>query len=182
MTVKLERATKETKIQLELGPGVSPTTARTPYPFLSHMVESWARYAGLGVQLKADSRDDVEHHLIEDVALTLGRALRKLVGDRTIRRYGKAYVPMDDALVAVALDAGGRPYYEGALPMPLYEHFLRSLAFEAGLTLHVSVERGRDEHHVVEAAIKGVGMALRDALEPAREVQSTKGKVEYRGG
>lgn len=182
MTAKLERNTKETRIQLQLGRTVQPTRVQTPHPFLTHMVETLSRYAGLGIQLKAESKDDVEHHLVEDVALALGRALRPSIGARPVQRYGKAYVPMDDALVAVALDAGGRPYYEGGLPLPLYEHFLRSLAFEAGLTLHVAVERGQDEHHIVEAAFKGVGMALRDALAPARETVSTKGDVEYRGG
>ena len=182
MTTTLERTTKETRIRVELGPGVKPTDIRTPNAFLSHMVETWSKYSGLGVKLRAESRDDVDHHLVEDVAITLGRALRKWLGDARIARYGKAYVPMDDALVAVALDAGGRAYYEGPLPMAMYEHFLRSLAFEAGFTLHVSVERGREEHHIVEAAVKGFGMALRDALQASRDIASTKGQVEYRGG
>lgn len=182
MSVKLERATKETKVQLELDSTSRTTTVKTPYPFLSHMLETLSKYAGWGLQLRAESKDDVEHHLYEDVALTLGQALKRWIADRSIRRFGKAYVPMDDALVAVALDAGGRPYYEGPLPHELWDHFFRSLAFEAGLTLHVAVERGREQHHVVEACVKGLGMALRDALAPAKEPASTKGRVEYHGG
>jgi imidazoleglycerol-phosphate dehydratase len=84
---------------------------------------------------------------------------------------------MDDALVEAALDVGGRAYYAGRLPSDLYEHFLRSLAHNAGITLHVRVLRGRDRHHIVEAAIKATAAALRDALAPADVVFSTKGRV-----
>jgi imidazoleglycerol-phosphate dehydratase len=84
---------------------------------------------------------------------------------------------MDDALVQVALDAGGRPYYEGPLPSALYDHFFRSLADNAALTLRARVVRGRDRHHVVEAAVKALGLALRQALEPGGVVFSTKGSV-----
>lgn len=176
---KLERETKETKIRVELDVA---TKAKTPYPFLTHMVESLGKHSGIGIALTAESRDDVEHHLVEDVALALGRAFRGLTEGKTVRRYGERLLPMDDALVTVALDVGGRPYYEGELPLPLYEHFLRSLAFEANWTLHVDVRRGRDEHHVVEAAIKALALALRDALQPATDVASTKGEVRLRGG
>ena len=92
-------------------------------------------------------------------------------------RYGERTVPMDDALVQVVLDIGGRPYYRGPLPSPLYDHFLRSFADNARTTLHVRVLRGRDRHHVVEAAIKALGMALRDALAETGAVFSTKGSV-----
>jgi imidazoleglycerol-phosphate dehydratase len=176
---KLERKTKETQIDVELG---GPTKAETPDPFLSHMVESLGKHSGVGIRVRAKSLDGVEHHYVEDVAIALGRALRGLTENRPIRRYGERLLPMDDALVAVALDAGGRPYYDGPLPLPMYEHFLRSLAFEAGWTLHVEVRRGRDTHHVVEAAVKALALSLRDALEAAPEVASTKGRVAYRGG
>lgn len=176
---KLERKTKETQITVELG---AETKATTPHAFLSHMVESLGKHSGVGVRLSARSHDGVEHHIVEDVALALGRALRGLTENRPIRRYGERLLPMDDALVSVALDTAGRPYYEGALPLPLYEHFLRSLAFEAGWTLHVDVRRGRDEHHVVEAAVKGLALSLRDAIQPVKAIASTKGEVEHRGG
>jgi imidazoleglycerol-phosphate dehydratase len=110
------------------------------------------------------------------MAITLGMALRREVPD-ACARYGEAMVPMDDALVQAALDLGGRFYYRGPIPSPLYDHFLRSLAEQAAITLHVRVLRGRDRHHVVEAAIKAVGLALRQALVPEGAVFSTKGAV-----
>ncbi len=173
-----ERKTKETTVTVELG---AATKATTPDPFLSHMVEALGFHSAVGIRLTAKSHDNVDHHLIEDVALTLGQAFRRLTEGKKLRRYGERLLPMDDALVAIALDVGGRPYYDGVLPMPTYEHFLRSLAFEAGWTLHVDVRRGRDTHHVVEAAFKALALSLRDALEPARAVASTKGEVEHRG-
>ena len=93
-------------------------------------------------------------------------------------RYGERTMPMDDALVQVVLDIGGRPYYRGPLPSRLYDHFLRSFADNARATLHVRVLRGRDRHHVIEAAFKALGMALRDALAETGAVFSTKGAVQ----
>lgn len=180
MSAKIERSTKETRIQLEVGAKGGATTVRTPNPFLTHMLESLAKHAGLSLQLRAESHDEVEHHLVEDVAIAVGQGLRRLSGDGATRRFGNAVVPMDDSLVEVTLDAGGRPYYQGPLPSTLWDHFLRSLAFEAGWTLHVEVRRGTDEHHVVEAAVKGLAFALRQALEPAATVASTKGSVSLR--
>jgi imidazoleglycerol-phosphate dehydratase len=95
----------------------------------------------------------------------------------TCARYGHAVIPMDEALVEVALDAGGRAHFEGRLPSRLYEHFFRSLALNAGWTLHVRVIRGRDRHHIVEAAFKALGMALRQAMREDGAVFSTKGAV-----
>jgi imidazoleglycerol-phosphate dehydratase len=95
----------------------------------------------------------------------------------TAARYGWALVPMDEALAQAAVDVGGRPYYVGPLPSRLYEHFLQSLAVNLGATLHIEVIRGRDRHHIVEAAIKAFGLALRQALEEGGTVFSTKGSV-----
>ena len=92
-------------------------------------------------------------------------------------RFGERTMAMDDALVQVVLDIGGRPYYRGPLPAPLYDHFLRSFADNARTTLHVRVLRGRDRHHIVEAAIKALGLSLRDALADTGMVFSTKGSV-----
>ena len=99
-------------------------------------------------------------------------------------RYGWALLPMDDALVEAAVDVGGRPWYEGRLPSALYEHFLRSFAFNLSATLHVKVVRGRDRHHVVEAAVKAVGLSLRQALRAGagEGVFSTKGAVRITRG
>jgi imidazoleglycerol-phosphate dehydratase len=168
------RETRETSVRVSLAPGNGHATVNTTEPFLDHMLETLARYSGLDLAVQASG--DLRHHLVEDVAITLGLALRDAVPP-ACRRYGDATIVMDDALVQVALDAGGRPYYEGPLPSRLYDHFFRSLADNAALTLHVRVVRGRDRHHVVEAAVKALGLALRDALAPGNVVFSTKGSV-----
>lgn len=170
----VERETRETHVRLRLGDGGGDPRVASGDAFLDHMLVTLARYAGLDLEVEA--RGDLRHHLVEDVAITLGTALRGEIPE-TCARYGEATLPMDDALVQVAVDAGGRPYYRGPLPSRLYEHFLRSLADHARLTLHVRVLRGRDRHHVVEAAVKALGLALRRARAAGEEVFSTKGVV-----
>lgn len=170
----LVRETAETRIRVKLARVGEPGSIRTTAPFLDHMLTALARYAGMGLEVEAEG--DLRHHLVEDVAITLGLALRDEIPEQCAR-YGWALVPMDDALVQVALDAGGRSWYRGPLPARLYDHFLRSLADNAGMTLHVRVLRGRDRHHVVEAAFKATGLALRQALVEGGAVFSTKGAV-----
>jgi imidazoleglycerol-phosphate dehydratase len=172
---KLKRETKETRIVASVRVGSAPSRVQTSDSFLTHMVETLARYAGLEVELQAEG--DLKHHLIEDVAIALGRALADEVPDKAMR-YGWAQVPMDEALVEAAVDVGGRPYYVGRLPSRLYAHFLHSFATNFGATLHVRVLRGRDWHHMVEAAVKAVGLALRQALAQGDAVFSTKGAVK----
>jgi imidazoleglycerol-phosphate dehydratase len=173
----LTRETRETRVRILLRTGDDPGASRiaTTEPFLDHMLVTLARYARL--RLDVEAAGDLRHHLIEDVAITLGLALRREVPAACVR-YGTATVPMDEALVQAALDVGGRFYYEGPLPSNLYDHFLRSFAENAGMTLHVRVLRGRDRHHVVEAAVKAVGLALGQALTPEGSVFSTKGSTE----
>ena len=175
------RNTRETQITLGLGgpdgESANQTTISTGERFLDHMLNTWARYSGLVLAVQAAG--DLRHHLIEDVGITLGLALRDQLPE-ACRRYGHAVIPMDDALVEAAIDVGGRAFYEGRLPSPLYDHFLRSFAENAAVTLHVRVLRGTDRHHVVEAAIKAVALALRDALVTTDSVFSTKGVVEFR--
>ena len=170
----VERQSRETEVRvsLELAPGA--VTVDTGVPFLDHMVATMGRYAQwtLGVRAKGDLR----HHVIEDVAITLGTAVARVAPPAVIR-FGHRVVPMDDALVAASLDLGGRRYYRGRLPSSFYTHWMRSFADAAGCTLHLDVRRGRDRHHVVEAAFKALGLALRDALAPAPEVFSIKGAV-----
>jgi imidazoleglycerol-phosphate dehydratase len=170
----LVRESAETRVRVRLDRVGQPGEIGTAEPFLDHMLSALARYAGIGLDVRATG--DLRHHLIEDVGITLGLALREEIPERCAR-YGSALVPMDDALVQVALDAGGRAYYRGPLPAKLYDHFLRSMADHAGLTLHVRVLRGRDRHHVIEAAFKAVGLALRQALVEGGAVFSTKGVV-----
>ncbi len=170
----LKRETRETRIAAAVRRGTGEAHVDVDDRFLAHMVETLARYAGLDVRLSATG--DLRHHLIEDVAITLGLALADEVPQRA-RRYGWAVVPMDEALVEAAIDVGGRPFYVGRVPSKLYTHFLHSFSTNLGATLHVRVLRGRDRHHMVEAAVKAVGLALRQALEEGDAVFSTKGSV-----
>ena len=175
MTVVV-RNTRETQIRVEVVPGTGTSEVDTTIQFLDHMLVTLARYASL--DLKVAARGDLRHHLIEDVAIALGTAVATLVPPRAAR-YGDRFIPMDDALVHVALDLGGRPYYCGPLPSDLYDHWFRSFADNARATVHVRVLRGRDRHHVVEAAFKALGVSLRQALvaDGASAVFSTKGAV-----
>ncbi|TVP76592.1 MAG: imidazoleglycerol-phosphate dehydratase [Gemmatimonadales bacterium] len=174
---RINRETGETRIELVVRPGGAPGRIETGDAFLDHMLVTLARYAGL--HLEVDATGDLRHHLVEDVAIALGVALAAEVPARA-RRFGSALIPMDEALVQAAIDTGGRPWYEGRLPSSLYEHFLQSFATNLRATLHIRVLRGRDRHHIVEAAVKATGLALRQSLEEGGEVFSTKGSVELR--
>ena len=171
----IERETRETKISVTLSRTNDVVAVDTSVAFLDHMLLTWARYAGLGLTVHA--RGDLRHHLIEDVAIALGAALREEI-PATAVRYGHRVIPMDEALVEAAIDLGGRFYYEGPIPTSLYEHFLRTFAEHSTCTLHVRVLRGNDRHHVVEAAFKALGLAMRDALEDSGAVFSTKGSIK----
>jgi imidazoleglycerol-phosphate dehydratase len=173
------RETKETRIQIELVPsrprGQERVSVVTGLPFLDHMLVTLAHYAAF--DLRVTAAGDLKHHLIEDTAIVLGQALATSVPS-SATRYGDHTIPMDDALVHVSLDVGGRGYYGGKLPSTPYDHWFRSFATNARTTLHVRVLRGHDRHHIVEAAFKALGFALRDALVDAGAVVSTKGAVE----
>lgn len=170
----LTRGTRETSVACSVRRGTGAADVQVEDRFLGHMLETLARYAALDVRVRATG--DLRHHLVEDVAITLGLALRDEIPERAAR-YGWAVVPMDDALVEAAIDVGGRPWYAGRLPARLYTHFLHSFATNLSATLHVRVLRGEDRHHVVEAAVKAVGLALRQALAEGDAVFSTKGSV-----
>jgi imidazoleglycerol-phosphate dehydratase len=176
MTVT-NRETTETSIRVEIDGAGGASNIETGNRFLDHMLTAFARYSGLTLDVKA--RGDLKHHLIEDVALTLGATFRAII-PAGAARYGNRVVPMDDALVQVSVDIGGRPYYEGPLPSPLYDHWMRSFSNEARATIHVVVLRGSDRHHVIEAAFKALGLALRDALVDTGDTVSTKGSVSLR--
>lgn len=178
MTV-ITRQTRETNIRVELLRDETATRIDTATPFLDHMLVTLARYAGVGLVVEA--RGDLTHHLVEDVAIAVGAALSEFA-PTTAARYGDRTVPMDEALVHCALDIGGRAFYQGPLPSSLYDHWMRSFADHANATLHVRVLRGRDRHHVVEAAFKALGLAIRDALVETGAVFSTKGQVSVNRG
>lgn len=175
-TTRLTRTTRETSIQVTLTLEPGESRIATGDRFLTHMLETLGRYAGATLVLEATG--DLRHHLVEDTAIALAEAFRRAAPAERAR-YGHAVVPMDDALVQVALDLGDRPYCRAPLPAKLYAHWFRSFAFQARATLHARVLRGHDRHHVVEAAFKGLGFALRDALAPESGVTSTKGRVRW---
>jgi imidazoleglycerol-phosphate dehydratase len=172
---KLHRETKETTIVANIRPGTGIANVQISDRFLAHMVETLARYSSLDIDIEAEG--DLRHHLVEDVAIVLGQALKEEAGGG-IARFGSCLMPMDEALVEAAIDVGGRPFFNDTATTEIYTHFLHSFANNLDATLHVRVIRGSDRHHVVEAAIKATGMALKQALAPRDEVFSTKGAVQ----
>jgi imidazoleglycerol-phosphate dehydratase len=187
----ISRTTKETSIELSLAlDGDGSGTRATGVGFFDHLLDAVARHGRLDLDVKVDG--DLEtgpHHTVEDTGLVLGRALDEALGDRAgIRRYGHAVVPMDEARASCALDVSGRPFtaFEADLPAEaiadfdsdLAEEFFRAVANSAKLTLHVTVERGSNTHHMVEAAFKAFARALREAvsIDPDETgIPSTKG-------
>lgn len=188
----LTRTTSETDIALTLRLDCAdPVEIDTGCGFFDHMLTLFARHGRFGLTVACRGDLDVDaHHTVEDVGLALGQALRAALGDcRGIRRYGHMMLPMDEALVEVALDVSGRAYLACDLSCPaprvgtfdteLGEEFLLAFSRAAGLTLHVRQLAGRNSHHILEAAFKGLGRALRQAVAPdpafAGEIPSTKG-------
>ena len=172
-TSSLERSTRETRISVDLNiDGTGKFNVTCDIQFLKHMTETMARYAGFDLVLSVEGDND--HHIIEDTAITLGKALRQAMGDEPIERMATAVVPMDDALVMSSLDLVDRPYADIDLPDPIYIHFMRSFAMASGMTLHIVQIRGFDEHHLVEAGFKATGKALAQALRVRGTELSTK--------
>ncbi len=170
----VERKTRETDVRVEMKQGSGTASVSSQSKFLNHMMVTLARYSGLDISISA--KGDLKHHLIEDVAIAIGSALAGVIPE-TCARYADRTVAMDDALVQAVIDAGGRPFYEGPLPSNLYEQWMRSFADNAKITIHIRVLRGKDRHHIVEAAFKALGLAIRDALVVTDAVFSTKGSV-----
>lgn len=170
---ELERSTRETQIRVSLDlDGSGQFDVDCDIQFLKHMTETLARYASFDIAMSIHGDND--HHIIEDAAITLGKALRKALDDRPIERMATSVVPMDDALVMASLDLVDRPYCDADLPDPIYTHYMRSLAMSAGMTLHIVVIRGFDEHHIIEAAFKATGKALAQAVRTRDTELSTK--------
>lgn len=176
MNARVERQTKETTVEVDIDLAGSGTyDVETDNKFLSHMLETWARYADFDLRVRATG--DLDHHLIEDVAMTVGQAFRKAFAAAPCQRIAYDLVPMDDVLVLCVVDLVDRPYYEGPLPVPIWDHWFRSFAMEARINLHLEHLRGRDTHHTVEACFKAFGRTLKRALAPRDEEISTKGTV-----
>ena len=192
---EVSRTTAETDIQVTMVlDGTGRSTIATGIGFLDHMLTALARHAMLDLTVKAVGDLHIDgHHTPEDVGIVLGQALRQALGDkRGIRRYGHAAIPMDEALAEAALDISGRPFLAWSVPIErpkvgemdteLFEEFFRAFAFNAGLTLHVTLKAGTNAHHIAEACFKALARALRMALEldprAPDAVPSTKGVLE----
>jgi imidazoleglycerol-phosphate dehydratase len=178
-SAELSRETRETKVRAKLKiDGKGRYEVDVPDDFLRHMVETFAKYSGVDLVLSAQG--DLEHHVVEDVAICLGRVLREAIGDAPVKRIASATVPMDEALVQVTVDLIDRPYVHLEVPNQMYEHFIRSFAMELRATIHTIVLRGKDEHHITEATFKALGIALKDAMTLSERVMSTKSRVAWR--
>ena len=193
-TAKIARDTLETQITAEINiDGSGQSEFNTGVPFLDHMLDQVARHGmvDLNIQAKGDLHIDA-HHTVEDIGITLGQAFDKAVGDKKgIRRYGHAYVPLDEALSRVVIDFSGRPGLEmpvefprasiGGFDVDLFFEFFQGFANHAKVTLHIDSIRGRNAHHVAETIFKAFGRALRMALEEDPRMQgvmpSTKGSL-----
>jgi imidazoleglycerol-phosphate dehydratase len=193
-TAREERTTRETQIVVEVNlDGSGKADIQSPIPFLSHMLEQLPRHGLFDLTVRATGDVEIDgHHTTEDIAIVLGKALLRALGDRKgIRRYGAATLPMDEALVTVALDLSGRPYFVWRVPMPkakigdwdseLAEVFFEGLARSLGCNLHVRLHEGDNLHHIVEICFKALAHALRAAMEldpRSTSVPSTKGSLD----
>ncbi|MBI4247452.1 MAG: imidazoleglycerol-phosphate dehydratase HisB [Candidatus Rokubacteria bacterium] len=191
---RVERKTKETEVAVQLNlDGTGSAKVTTPIPFFSHMLEAWSKHGLLDLALEAAGDVAVDlHHTVEDVGIVLGQAVREALGDKKgIVRFGTAWVPMDEALVSASVDVSGRPFLVFNVPvartrvsnfdLDMLQEFFRAFAFNADLTLHVTMQYGHNLHHITEAVFKAVGRALAEAtrLNPriAGLVPSTKGTL-----
>jgi len=187
----VSRVTKEVDVSVTLVlDGRGDATAKTGIPFFDHMLEQLGKHAGFDLAVKARGDLDVDsHHTVEDTGIAIGEALLQALGDKHgIRRFGNATIPLDEALVQVALDLSARPYLAhevdarskviGSYDTRLTEEFLRALCQSAGATMHVRLLAGKNPHHIVEAEFKALARALGDAVAVVGGgLPSTKGKL-----
>ena len=193
-TAEIERNTLETQIRVKLNlDGTGDAKFETGIPFLEHMLDQVARHGLIDLEIKASGDLEIDgHHTAEDIGITLGQAVAQALGDKTgIRRYGHAYVPLDEALSRVVIDFSGRPGVEfhaefprariGDFDTELVYEFFQGFVNHAGVTLHIDSLRGRNGHHIAETVFKAFGRALRMALETdprmAGILPSTKGSL-----
>ena len=187
-TATIERNTKETQISVQLNLDGGEVQVNTGIGFFDHMLTAFGFYAGIGLKLTAKGDLYVDgHHTVEDAGIVLGQAIREALGDRKgIRRFGSAYVPMDEALAFTALDFSNRPYLVFDAEMPqerigeydscLTLEFMRAVAHNAGITLHQKCFYGVNAHHITEGLFKSFGLAVKDAVKiEGTGVTSTKG-------
>ncbi|HEV3362242.1 MAG TPA: imidazoleglycerol-phosphate dehydratase HisB [Pseudonocardiaceae bacterium] len=192
---RVERTTKESTVAVEIDlDGAGKVEISTGVPFYDHMLTAFGVHGAFDLSVKATGDIDIDaHHTVEDVAIVLGKAIRQALGERSgIRRFGDAWIPMDESLAHAAVDVSGRPYcvhvgepemmtgfvVGGNYATVLNRHVFESIAFHAELALHLRVIHGRDPHHITEAEYKALARALRAAVEADPRltgVPSTKG-------
>ncbi len=191
----ITRKTKETSIKISINlDGKGSFKIDTSIPFLDHMLSLMSKHGHIDLNISAKGDIEIDyHHLMEDLGIVLGDAIKKALGSKSqIRRYGEALTPMDESLAQTAVDLSGRPFlvYKVKLPkgnvlvrkleLYLFEDFFRALSNQAGMNLHIILPYGRDPHHIIEAVFKGFGRALRMAVEKHPKIKgipSTKGKL-----
>lgn len=193
-TASVERTTAETSITLRVDiDGTGSTSVETGLPFFDHMLAQLGRHGGLDLTVEAKGDLEIDaHHTVEDVGIALGGALKEALGDKAgVRRFASIAVPLDEALVEAALDLSGRPFLVYEIEPPgekilgdppfdpqLAEEFWRALVTAAGWTLHLTMVRGKNTHHVIEASFKATARALRDAVRvEGAGIPSTKGTL-----
>ena len=193
-TASLSRSTKETSVTVEVNlDGTGESKIDTPVGFLSHMLDAIARHAKVDLTVVAAGDTHIDyHHTVEDVGLVLGEAFAQALGDkRGIRRFGHAYVPLDEALARVVVDFSGRPFLVFEVPMDremllihkdfpfaLVEEFFKSFANKCACNVHVDLIRGRNGHHSAEAIFKAFAIAVREAKAVvSSDIPSTKGVI-----
>lgn len=182
------RDTKETQIEVAVNLDGGDVNVKTGIGFFDHMLTAFGFYAKIGLTVQATGDLYVDgHHTVEDVGIVLGQALSRALGDRKgIRRFASACIPMDEALCFTALDFSNRPFlvFDAEMPQPmigdydscLTEEFMRALAINSGLTLHMKALYGKNAHHITEALFKSLGVAIKDAVQvTGAGVTSTKG-------
>lgn len=186
---ELKRKTNETDIWLDLNlDGDGKSEISTGIPFFDHMLDLFTQHGSFDLSLKAVGDIEIDfHHTVEDIGIILGEAFKKCLGDkRGIRRYGSFSLPMDEALADISLDISNRPYLvfnipeviraKGPFSPYLAKEFFRAFTLNSGLTLHINVPYGENEHHIVEAIFKGMGRALSSAcVVESDKIPSTKG-------
>jgi imidazoleglycerol-phosphate dehydratase len=193
-TATVSRTTSETTIELTVDlDGSGTTDVTTGLPFFDHMLAQLGRHGGLDLTVTAEGDLEIDaHHTVEDVGIALGGALKEALGDKAgVRRFASSAVPLDEALVECALDLSGRPFLVYEIEPPgekilgdppfdpqLAEEFWRALITSAGWTLHLTMVRGKNTHHVIEASFKATARALRDAVKvEGAGIPSTKGTL-----
>lgn len=192
-TAVRSRTTKETSIELRLDlDGTGTTSISTGVPFYDHMLDQIGRHGGFDLSIAATGDLHIDtHHTVEDVAITLGEAFKEALGDKSgVNRFASGLFPLDEALVEIALDLSGRPFVVWDVELPeslplgspafdpqLAEHAIASFATAADMTLHVTLKRGRNVHHIIEATFKGLARCLRHAvrIDTPGAIPSTKG-------